>query len=77
MVSKEVGGLIEDDTHKVGSLASTYVHTLAWTRAYICVPACTQHTHALNEDYLIQNIFLSKPHCFTFFCKVHAEKHAE
>lgn len=66
MVSKEVGGLIEDDTHKVGSLASTYVHTLAWTRAYICVPVCTQHTHALNEDYLIQNIFYQTPTALLF-----------
>lgn len=77
MVSKEVGGLIEDDTHKVGSLASTYVHTLAWTRAYICVPACAQHTHALNEDYLIQIFFLIKTPLLYFFWKVHAEKHAE
>lgn len=69
MVSKEVGGLIEDDTHQVGSLASTYVHKPAWTPACICVPACAQAHTCIKWSLFNTEYFLSKHHCFTFFVR--------
>lgn len=66
MVSEEVGGLIEDDTHKVvlwPLLMCTHLRGPLHVFVYLHVH---KHIHALNEDYLIQNIFI-KTYCFTFF----------